>query len=205
MATAAVTYSFTAGTPAVASQVNTDFSDLTTFLNTNVVHKDGSVTMTGGLTLPDAEPGSDNQATRRKYVRALQIVKTTSSYDIGTSALDILIPPAFTMPTITSPQQLAVEFYVPWVQYWLDLGANDICQIELRKTDNTILQVSKNVCLSTLNPCTDPIFMRYVFNDNSVIAAGASAALKVRGITSFNGTRLTGSSTAPIFYSVHWL
>lgn len=49
MATASVTNTFVAGTSAVAAEVNTNFSDLVTFLNNSVIHKDGSKTMTGAL------------------------------------------------------------------------------------------------------------------------------------------------------------
>lgn len=68
MASAAVTYSFTAGATAVAAQVNQDFTDLVTFLNASVVHVDGSKTMTGALTLAASDPASANQAARKSYV-----------------------------------------------------------------------------------------------------------------------------------------
>lgn len=49
MATASVTNSFTNGTTADATEVNTNFSDLVTFLNNSVVHRDGSKAMTAAL------------------------------------------------------------------------------------------------------------------------------------------------------------
>lgn len=51
MATASVTNTFVAGTSAVASEVNTNFSDLVSFLNNSVIHKDGSKSMTGALAM----------------------------------------------------------------------------------------------------------------------------------------------------------
>lgn len=51
MATASVTNDFTNGTTADAEQVDTNFNDLVTFLNNNVIHVDGSKTMTGNLAL----------------------------------------------------------------------------------------------------------------------------------------------------------
>ena len=68
MAIAAVTYSFTTATTAVAAQVNQDFTDVVTFLNSNVVHVDGSKTMTGQLALLAADPTTANQAARKSYV-----------------------------------------------------------------------------------------------------------------------------------------
>ena len=49
MATAAVTNQFTASTTIVSDDVDTNFSDLVTFLNGSVLHLDGSKTMTGAL------------------------------------------------------------------------------------------------------------------------------------------------------------
>lgn len=68
MATASVTYTFTALTKAQASQVNQNFTNLTTFLNDDVVHVDGSKSMTGALTLPASDPTNDSHAARKKYV-----------------------------------------------------------------------------------------------------------------------------------------
>jgi hypothetical protein len=51
MATASVTNTFANSTTADATEVNTNFSDLVTFLNNSVVHLDGSKTLTGTLVL----------------------------------------------------------------------------------------------------------------------------------------------------------
>jgi hypothetical protein len=68
VATSSVTYTFTALTKAQAAQVNQNFTNLTTFLNTDVVHVDGSKSMTGALTLPNSDPSNNNHAARKKYV-----------------------------------------------------------------------------------------------------------------------------------------
>lgn len=64
MASASVTNSFVDMTTALASEANQNFDDLTDFLNTNVVHKDGQVAMTGSLTLPSAPTNSLHAATK---------------------------------------------------------------------------------------------------------------------------------------------
>lgn len=51
MATASVTNTFTNGTTADATEVNTNFNDLVTFVNGSVLHLDGSKTMTGSLAM----------------------------------------------------------------------------------------------------------------------------------------------------------
>jgi hypothetical protein len=69
MATAAsVTYSFTVGTAAVAAEVNQDFTDLVTWINTNAVHLDGSKPFTAVPSGPAVDPSSDNQLARKAYV-----------------------------------------------------------------------------------------------------------------------------------------
>jgi hypothetical protein len=78
MATASVTYALTNGTTADASQVDTNFDDLVGFLNGSVVHKDGSVSMTGLLTLHAADPSTANHATRKSYVDGLVPSASTS-------------------------------------------------------------------------------------------------------------------------------
>lgn len=69
MATASVTYSFSGGGNAVASQVNQDFSDVVTFLNNSVLHVDGSKQLTGQLSLTaGTDPTSADHAARKAYV-----------------------------------------------------------------------------------------------------------------------------------------
>lgn len=67
---AAVTYTFANSSTADATQVNQNFTDLVNYLNNSVVPKDGSVSMTGLLTLPASDPSTANQATRKAYVDA---------------------------------------------------------------------------------------------------------------------------------------
>lgn len=49
MATASVTHTFASGATIEHSEHNTNFNDLVTFLNANVVHADGAVAMSGDL------------------------------------------------------------------------------------------------------------------------------------------------------------
>lgn len=71
MATASVTITFVDGTTIEAGEFNTNFDDLVTFLNSNVLHKDGAVAATGELDMGTnkivnlAEPTADNDAARK--------------------------------------------------------------------------------------------------------------------------------------------
>src|SRR5437868_4994070 len=81
MSTATVTNTFSAGTTAVASQVNTNFSDLVSYINTNCIVKDGTLASTAVLSGPATDPTSDNHYARKAYVDGLV------GRDTATSAL----------------------------------------------------------------------------------------------------------------------
>lgn len=68
MATLNITYTFAALTDAHAAEVNTNFTDVKNFVNTNVVHTDGSKVFTGVPSGPSTDPSSDNQFSRKAYV-----------------------------------------------------------------------------------------------------------------------------------------
>jgi hypothetical protein len=70
VATASVDYEFSNGTTADADEVNANFTSVLNFLNASVVHADGSVAMSGILSLPASDPSTANQAARKSYVDA---------------------------------------------------------------------------------------------------------------------------------------
>ena len=68
MATAAVTYVFANGTNADGTQVNSNFTSVVNFLNTETVQRDASIAFTAIPSLPAVDPTTDNQAVRKAYV-----------------------------------------------------------------------------------------------------------------------------------------
>lgn len=60
-------YTFVPNTTISPDEVNTNFDDIATFLNSQVMHLDGSKTMTGALTLSGA-PTQDLHAATKLYV-----------------------------------------------------------------------------------------------------------------------------------------
>jgi len=68
MATAAVTYVFANGTNADGTQVNSNFTSVVNFLNTETVQRDASIAFTAIPSLPATDPTTDNQAVRKAYV-----------------------------------------------------------------------------------------------------------------------------------------
>jgi hypothetical protein len=127
VATASKTYSFTASTTAVASQVNTNFDDLVDFLNQEVIHKDASVAFTGVPSGPATDPSTANQLTRKAYVDGL----------LGTWT-------AYT-PTIKNQSQAAVAATVRMAQY-ITIGSLVFFHIAIQATATSaaagIIQVS---------------------------------------------------------------
>lgn len=76
MSTVSVTNTFVAATTAVASQVNTNFNDLVTYINTNAITKDAALAFTSIPSGPASDPTTANQFTRKSYVDALVTSKT---------------------------------------------------------------------------------------------------------------------------------
>lgn len=68
MATAAVTYTFANGTNADGTQVNSNFSSVVNFLNTETIQRDASIAFTAIPSLPATDPTTDNQVVRKAYV-----------------------------------------------------------------------------------------------------------------------------------------
>ena len=70
MAAASVTYNFTPSTTIVAAQVNQNFTDIVNFLNTQAMHKDGSVAFTAVPSGPAVDPSTSNHLVRKAYIDA---------------------------------------------------------------------------------------------------------------------------------------
>jgi hypothetical protein len=68
MPAAAVTYSFTPATTIVAAQMNQNFDDVISWLNTNAIQKDATVAFTAVPSGPATDPASANQYARKQYV-----------------------------------------------------------------------------------------------------------------------------------------
>lgn len=72
MGVASVTNTFVTSTVANPTQVNTNFTDLVTFLNAQTIHKDGAVAMTGNLAMGNnkvtglAAPTAASDAARKQ-------------------------------------------------------------------------------------------------------------------------------------------
>lgn len=74
-----VTYNFVAGTAAVADQVDVNFNDVVSWVNTNATHLDGSKAFTGIPSGPSSDPTTANQLTRKAYVDKKWTVCTSAT------------------------------------------------------------------------------------------------------------------------------
>jgi len=68
MSTLTLPETITNGTTLDATEVQSNFTTIESFVNTDVVTVDGGKSFTGAVTLPAASPTTDNHATRKKYV-----------------------------------------------------------------------------------------------------------------------------------------
>jgi len=80
MATAAVTYTFANGTNADGTQVNSNFTSVVNFLNTEVVQRDASIAFTAIPSLPATDPTTDNHVVRKAYVDNLMPAGMITQY-----------------------------------------------------------------------------------------------------------------------------
>ena len=78
MSTLSKPYTFTAGTYAVASQVNANLDTIYSWINSNAIWADASIAFTGVPVGPNTDPTTGNQLTRKSYVDA-QVAATLSS------------------------------------------------------------------------------------------------------------------------------
>lgn len=51
-----------------ATKIEENYTEIESYINTNLVRVDGTVSMTGALTLPASDPTTDNHAARKAYV-----------------------------------------------------------------------------------------------------------------------------------------
>jgi len=91
MATAAVSNVFTNGSNADAVQVNSNFTSLVNFLNTDVITRDATVAFTVIPSGPATNPTLDNQFTRKYYVDNLQPAGVISAYGGATAPTGYIV------------------------------------------------------------------------------------------------------------------
>lgn len=100
MATASVTNTFAQNTTAEADEVNANFTDLVNFLNTEILHLDGTNSMAGQLSLYASDPTNANHATRKQYVdrKVPTIVPITIANDLSVASGDTIGSTTITDP-----------------------------------------------------------------------------------------------------------
>lgn len=62
------TYTFASGSKILSAQANTNFDDVSTFLNNSVIHVDGSKAFTALPSGPSLDPTSGNHLARKQYI-----------------------------------------------------------------------------------------------------------------------------------------
>lgn len=88
MATITKQHTFSSGGTIYASEVNTNFDDLFSQINNNVVHTDGTNALTALLSGPAADPTADNHLARKRYVddKSGGLVVSDSAHSSGSVA-----------------------------------------------------------------------------------------------------------------------
>ena len=93
MATASVTNTFVTSSTILAAAFNTNFNDLVNFVNSSVVHVDGSKAFTGNVA--GITPTADAHLTRKDYVdgvgKMVGMHRSTTNQSIATSSVVTVI------------------------------------------------------------------------------------------------------------------
>lgn len=182
---AAVTNNFTAGTPAVADDVDTNFADLVTWLNTNAVHLDGSKAFTGIPSGPASDPSTANQLTRKAYVDSVVggrgVVATatkTSQQGSITSVTDV------TSLSVTFTAVTGRRYRLSFQGQVYSSGSGDTVQVQITDSTNAV----QNFGIALANSG----YSKSIRVDAYVTPSAGSVTYKVRAL------RHTGSGTVGI-------
>ena len=220
MATLSVTNQFAADTPAVADEVNENFSDVVDFVNNDVVHADGTVAFEAHPTGPATNPSSDNQYARKKYVdtRSGYIVARKEHYSIseyadGTGRTDLDVNFTATVPTLLSGQYLRIAMSIPKVELGQDSDwpeAGTALKVYL-VSGSTILcfgQTTVNSALGFDDTGATSICQERLWSTTQLTAEGITAGdtltIKSQGAltTSSGKFRLKGEASSPVTFTV---
>lgn len=221
MATASTTYTFTDGTAAVADEVNQNFTDVVSFLNDSVVHRDGSNAFTAVPTGPSTDPSTDNHLTRKAYVDkkagyvvARKVHTSISEYVDGASKADFDVNFTFTVPELLSGQYLKISAMVPKFELGADSSYPEVgtaLKFYLETSGGTILaygQSSVNDALGFDETGAPSLYCQRLWTASELTAvsldAGDTVTVKSRGAmtTAAGKFRLKGESGSPIQFAV---
>ena len=124
MATASVTYTFISGTLAKSSEVNQNFTDLVTFLNTNAITADAAKAFTAVPSGPSTDPTSGNHLARKAYVDQLGLTALDFSTSNGSIfSVSSVTDMSLTNVSVVQDHVYAVHFHGT---YQITAGSWDI-------------------------------------------------------------------------------
>lgn len=92
-------HTFIDGTDAVAAEVNSDFDTLYTWVNTQGIHRDGTLAFTAHPSGPSSDPSADNQYARKAYVDVPRFAASASGTLFGTGGTATLLGVTWTPST----------------------------------------------------------------------------------------------------------
>ena len=192
-----VTYNFTAGTPAVADDIDQNFADIVNWINTNAVHLDGSKAFTAVPSGPATDPTTANQFTRKAYVDELPsglvaiAFPTTAQVGFGATPNDL------TDFTATWTAVAGRRYKVSWAFEMTNTVAGDLVQFDLCNAANSSFMRQLIITPTTVSG-TGYSRVHGFF----VVTPGAgSATVKLRGYRNV-GTgsfSITNSSSSGVF------
>lgn len=219
MATLNIQHTFVAGTPAEAQQVNQNFTDVRTFVNTQVVHKDGTNPFTVMPVLPSGLASAvttNAHASNKAYVDSaalaakndvlnngkpvnvawgkIGLAERTSTQTVSTTSLtDLTGLSASAIPNLTGNNRVyKVTAFVPAAQV---SNTGFVAQLFLTDVNNNVLASAEQDVRNANDVWS--FALTATFNSSDLVTAGLS--VKLRGATSVASTswRVNAAATRP--------
>lgn len=198
MATVSIPYTFVNGSQnADATQVNSNFSTLASFLNTEVIQRDASVAFTQIPTLPSTTPTNANHATRKGYVDSFFPVTSANIADgaIVNADVNASAAIAYSKLALTNSIVNADVSATAAIAYSKLNLAGTLVAADFAAAAKPIV-----ICTSTTRPTTGVVEGQLIYEtdtDRIYVATAATPTWQlVHGEVAATGTRTAGLAIA---------
>jgi hypothetical protein len=215
MATASLPNTITAGTPAVAAEVQGNDQYLEDFLNNDVAHVDGSKPFTTHPTGPAGSPSNDLQyltlgglKARNKILSKRNHPTVSLNMDDGAIQESGITLPQFVMPDLSGGEMAVyLKAVIPQIEVFAHEGDTPDSQMKLQaflRNGTTVVgyaSILQGVTIGLgINDDVPTLTVEQYLFDNSKITAGANVNIKLEGRLAREGGRMQfiGTTDAPI-------
>lgn len=144
MATLTIPNTFIDATTAEAAEVNANFSAVKSFIDTEVIQRDGSVAFTALVSGPSTDPTASNHLARKQYVDTQVATRALTSHSHSGSDITSGTVAAARLPAISSLSGTATTGQIPnLAASKITSGTFDNARIPASMTGKTLVQATR--------------------------------------------------------------